>query len=150
LQAVESRYRRRAIAACRDLRPVAACGRVAARPTRGEAAMELRIEQLAGDVTRVIPVGRWDITGAEQIDLRLSAIAGSGRPVVIDCSEVSYLSSMGIRSIVMSAKAVQLKGRKLVLLSPVPHVEAVLTIAGIDTFVPIYRDLDEATQAASA
>jgi anti-sigma B factor antagonist len=111
--------------------------------------MELRVEQLAGNVTRAIPVGRWDIGGAAEIDLRLSAISGSGRPVIIDVAEVSYLSSMGIRSIVMCAKANRLKGGRLVLSSPAPNVEAVLTAAGIDTLVPIYHDLDAATLAVS-
>jgi anti-anti-sigma factor len=149
LQGPESRHRPRAITPCRDLRRVAALGPVSLALREGTARMELRIKQLEGDVTRVIPVGRWDIIGAEQIDLGLSAIAGSGRPVIIDCSEVSYLSSMGIRSIVMSAKATLLKGRKLVLLSPVPHVEAVLTTAGIDTLIPIHHGLAEAIRAAT-
>jgi anti-sigma B factor antagonist len=111
--------------------------------------MELRIEQLAGNVTRAIPVGRWDVGGAAQIDLRLSAISGSGRPLIIDCAEVSYLSSMGIRSIVMSAKAVRLKGAALVLLSPAPNVEAVLTASGIDTLIPIHHDFAEALLAVT-
>jgi anti-sigma B factor antagonist len=111
--------------------------------------MELRVEQLAGNVTRAIPVGRWDISGAAQIDLRLSAISGSRQAVIIDVAEVSYLSSMGIRSIVMCAKAIRLKGGRMVLLSPAPNVEAVLTAAGIDTLVPIYYDLDAATLAVS-
>ena len=42
--------------------------------------MELRIEALAGGVTRAIPDGHWDIKGAAEIDLRLSAITGTGRP----------------------------------------------------------------------
>ena len=49
--------------------------------------------------------------------------------------------SMGIRSIVMSAKATRLKGGALVLLSPAPNVEAVLTAAGIDMLIPIHHDL---------
>jgi anti-sigma B factor antagonist len=112
--------------------------------------MELRVEQLAGNVTRAVPVGRWDISGAAQIDLRLSAISGSGRPVIIDVAEVSYLSSMGIRSIVMCAKATRLRGVRLALLAPAPNIEAVLTAAGIDTLVPIYHDLDAATLAVIA
>jgi anti-sigma B factor antagonist len=112
--------------------------------------MELRTEQLTGNVTRAMPVGRWDVNGAAQIDLRLSAISGSGRSVIIDFAEVSYLSSMGIRSIVMSAKATRLKGGKVVLLSPDPNVEATLTASGIDTLIPIYHDLDEAMSAVTA
>jgi anti-anti-sigma factor len=112
--------------------------------------MELRIELLIGKITRAIPVGRWDIKGAADIDLRLSALAGSGRPVIIDLAEVSYLSSMGIRLIVMSAKATRLNGGKLALLSPAGNVGEVLTTAGIDTLIPIYHDIEEATLAVTA
>jgi len=106
--------------------------------------MELQIEPLSATVTRVAPVGRWDITGAAAIEIRLSALAGSGRSVIIDLAQVSFLSSMGIRSIVMSAKAVKLKGARLVLLSPDSNVELVLTSTGIDTLVPIRHGIDAA------
>lgn len=112
--------------------------------------MELRIEKLAETVTRAIPVGRWDIKGAAEIDLRLSAITATSGAIIIDLAEVTYLASMGMRSIVMGAKATALRGGKLALLSPLPLVEEVLTTAGIDQLVPIYRDIDEATRALSA
>ena len=112
--------------------------------------MELHIERLADDITRVTPVGRWDVAGAAAIDLRLSVIAGTGRPVIIDMTQVSYLSSMGIRSLVMSAKATKIRGGKLVLLAPSNHVEEVLVVAGIDQIIPIYRELEQATLAVVA
>ena len=83
--------------------------------------MELQIGALSDTVTKAAPIGRWDVVGAAAIDLRLSALAGSGRSVIIDLTQVSFLSSMGIRSILMSAKAVKLRGAKLVLLSPEPQ-----------------------------
>ena len=106
--------------------------------------MELQIGALSDTVTKAAPIGRWDVVGAAAIDLRLSALAGSGRSVVLDLTQVSFLSSMGIRSILMSAKAVKLRGAKLVLLSPEPNVELVLTSTGIDTLVPILHDIDAA------
>jgi anti-anti-sigma factor len=56
---------------------------------------------------------------------------------------------MGIRSIVMGAKACRLRGGKLVLLAPADNVEEVLAIAGIDTLVPIYHDIDAAILAVT-
>lgn len=111
--------------------------------------MELRIEQVAAKIVRAIPVGRWDVKGAAEIDLRLSAITATSGAIIIDLAEVTYLASMGMRSIVMGAKAATLRGGKLVLLAPVPNVEEVLTMAGIDQIVPIYHDLGEATLAVS-
>jgi anti-sigma B factor antagonist len=111
--------------------------------------MELRIEALADGITRAIPEGHWDVKGAAEIDLRLSAVTGSGRPIILDLAQVSYLSSMGIRSIVMGAKACRLRGGKLVLLAPADNVEQVLTIAGIGTLVPIYHDIEAAILAVT-
>ena len=109
--------------------------------------MDLQIELLSATVTKAIPVGRWDAVGASDIDLRLSALSGSGRSLIIDMAQVSFLSSMGIRSIVMSAKAVTLRGGKLVLLSPNENIAMVLTNTGIDALVPILDDLDAALLA---
>jgi len=111
--------------------------------------MELRIEALADGVTRAIPEGHWDIKGAAEIDLRLSALTGTGRPIILDLTEVTYLSSMGIRSIVMGSKTCRLRGGKLVLLSPKGNVAQVLTIAGIGTLVPIYSEIDAAILAVT-
>jgi anti-anti-sigma factor len=112
--------------------------------------MELDVEQLSAGITRVVPVGRWDVSGAAKIDLRLSVLAGSGRSLIIDLARVDFLSSMGIRSIVMSAKAVSLKRAKLVLLSPGKSVEMVLTTTGIDTVAPIFHDIEAAVAAVTA
>lgn len=112
--------------------------------------MELRIEALSATVTRAAPVGRWDIVGAAAIDLQLSAVAGSGRSVIIDLAEVAFLSSMGIRSIVLSAKAVALRGARLVLMSPDKNVEMVLTTTGIDGLIPICHGIEAALAAIAA
>lgn len=106
--------------------------------------MELIIESLSETVTKAAPVGRWDIVGAAKIDLQLSALSGSGRSLIIDLAQVSFLSSMGIRSILMSAKAVTLRQAKLVLLSPDTNIATVLTTTGIDSLMPICHCLDDA------
>lgn len=103
--------------------------------------MELQIEALDDSVSRARPIGRWDVAGAMDIELPLSALSGSGRSVIIDMAEVSFLSSMGIRAIVMTAKAAAVRGAKLVLMSPTEQIAAVLVATGIDTLVPICHDL---------
>ena len=65
---------------------------------RGGAYMELTGETLSDDVTQVHLVGRLDILGAEQIDLRFSTICGSRKKVIVDLSDVSFLASRTERS----------------------------------------------------
>ncbi|HEX3864578.1 MAG TPA: STAS domain-containing protein [Stellaceae bacterium] len=112
--------------------------------------MELRVEQLNATITRISPVGRWDVQGAATINLQLSAIAGSGRRIILDMAEVDYLSSMGMRSLVMSAKAANARGGRLVLLSPVGNVADVLVAASLDQIIPIHYEIAEAMQALTA
>ena len=112
--------------------------------------MELLIESVSETVTKAAPVGRWDIVGAAAIDLPLSALAGSGRSLIIDLTQVSFLSSMGIRSIVMSAKATSLRQAKLILLSPDANIATVLSTTGIDSLVPICHALEDALAAIGA
>jgi anti-anti-sigma regulatory factor len=69
--------------------------------------VDLEVEHLSRDIAlRAIAIARRDVSGAAAIDLRLGVSSGSGRSIVLDLTQVSFLSSMGIRSILMSAKAV--------------------------------------------
>ena len=112
--------------------------------------MEITVEVLSGDITQVHLVGRLDILGAEQIDLRFSAICGSRRKIIIDLAEVSFLASMGMRTILIGAKAASANGGKVVLLKPTSSVEEVLTIANINSIIPLVHDLDAAIGAVSS
>jgi anti-anti-sigma factor len=112
--------------------------------------MELQVEQLGAAITKVVAVGRWDVAGAAAVDMRLAVLSGSGRSLIIDLAQVTFLSSMGIRSIVMAAKAVQARRARIVLLAPAEAVALVLTSTGIDTLVPIHDDIDAALAAVEA
>jgi anti-anti-sigma factor len=111
--------------------------------------MPISIEQLDGAVTKVVLSGRIDIAGAREIDMPMNLVAGTRRAVVIDLSAVEFMASMGLRSIVVSAKAIASKRGKVVLLAPQPQVEEVLAVSGIDTLIPIFRDEAEAIAAVS-
>ena len=112
--------------------------------------MKMAVETLGPGVVKVILDGRLDITGSGIIDLQFSAIAGSHKSVVVDLSGVSFLASIGIRTLLLGAKAVQRKGGNLVLLNPVDEVERVLDVMGVTELMPIFRDMDAALAAASA
>jgi anti-sigma B factor antagonist len=102
--------------------------------------MEISTEELDGGVTSIVLAGRLDIAGAGAIDLKFSTLAGSRKAVVVDLTQVSFLASMGIRTLVSGAKAVRSHGGKMVLLSPEENVEKALKTAGIDALIPIHHD----------
>ena len=109
--------------------------------------MELIVETLANGVTKVNLAGRFDRFGAEAIDLEFRTVSESQRKVIVDLERVSFLTSMGIRTIVIGPKAVTAHGGRMVLLKPTADVEKVLTSVGIDTVVSIVHDLDAAIGA---
>jgi anti-sigma B factor antagonist len=109
--------------------------------------MTISTESMDGGITRVLLDGRLDIQGAAAVDLRMNILAGSSKFLLIDLTNVSFLGSMGLRSIVIPAKAVSRRGGKVALFGPIPMVEEVLKASNIDEIIPIFHDLDSAVAA---
>jgi anti-anti-sigma factor len=109
--------------------------------------MDIRVSDFGDIGTRVVLVGKLDIAGAEKIDTPLATVAGSRGNIVVDMAGVSFIASIGIRHLVMAAKAVARRSGKLVLLAPNPLVTDVLVNAGLEDLLPIVRSEDEARAA---
>ena len=109
--------------------------------------MQLSIEQLEGGIARVILDGRLDITGAQEIDLRMNVIAGSQKAVLLDLQKLSFIGSMGLRTLVVPAQAIRGRGGKVVLFAPNEMVEKVLRASAIETLIPIHHELQSAIAA---
>ena len=106
--------------------------------------MKIIVSEFDGLGTKITLVGKLDIAGAETVDLPLATAAGARRNLVIDMVGVDFIASIGIRHLVMAAKAVARGSSKLVLLDPSPLVTDVLVTAGLDDFLPIVRSAAEA------
>jgi anti-anti-sigma factor len=113
--------------------------------------MDLRSEQLADGIEKISLVGRMDSVGGHDISLRLAALVGSRKLLaVVDLSEVSFLASIGIRTLVINARTQSMRGGLMALANPQPLVAEVLKMAGIDTIIPVYPDVDSAYSALMA
>jgi anti-anti-sigma factor len=102
---------------------------------------------MEGDITRIVLEGRLDIEGAAVIDLRMNVVAGSANALLIDLRGVSFIGSMGLRSLVVPAQAVRRRGGKAVLLGPIPMVEEVIRASKVDQVIHVYHELDSAVAA---
>lgn len=113
--------------------------------------MNITEEMLQGEVTKINLSGRMDIEGVSQIEIKFTGMCAAPRmAVVVDMSGVPYMSSIGIRALLMNSKAVSGRGGKFVLLSPAPNVKDVLVSSSIDTLITICSNLTEAlTKVAS-
>jgi anti-sigma B factor antagonist len=94
--------------------------------------------------TKVVLVGKLDISGAEKIDARLAKVAESQGNIVVDMTGVDFIASIGIRHLVMAAKKVARSAGMLVLFDPNPIVTDVLFTSGLQAILPIVRSEDEA------
>jgi anti-anti-sigma factor len=115
--------------------------------TERKTAMTISTESMDGDITRVLLDGRLDIQGAAAIDLKMNVVAGSSKFLLIDLRNVTFLGSMGLRSILVPAQAVRRRGGKVALFGPVPLVEEVLKTSNIEAIIPVFHDLDTAVAA---
>jgi anti-anti-sigma factor len=109
--------------------------------------MRISVEQLDGDVTRVVLDGRLDISGAQDIDLKMNVIAGSRKAVLVDMQKVSFIGSMGLRTLVAPAQVIRGKGGKIVLFGPNEMVEKVLKSSAIESLMPIHHEFQSAIAA---
>ena len=109
--------------------------------------MRLETEEVAPGVTKANLTGRLDIGGSQEIDLAFNALTGSCKALIVDLSQVDFIASMGLRTLIVGARTVARKGGRMVLFRPVIAVEAVLISSGTDNVVPILRDLEAAIRA---
>jgi anti-anti-sigma factor len=109
--------------------------------------MRVSTETLEGGITRVILDGRLDIAGAQDIDLKMNVIAGSYKAVLLDLQKLSFIGSMGLRTLVIPAQTIRGRGGKIVLFGPTEMVEKVLRASSIHTLIPIHHELQSAIAA---
>jgi anti-anti-sigma factor len=109
--------------------------------------MDMQVTSIAPDVAKVVLTGRLDSIGAAKIDLPFNAVAGAHRHVLVDMSAVTFVASIGIRTLMLGARPIQRRGGKLLLLNPCPEVEHVLETIGVADMLPIVRSETEAMAA---
>lgn len=113
--------------------------------------MKMSIAELPDGIKKVELVGRLDIEGAQAIDQSFSiATTTRAEPIAVDLSGVSFIASIGVRTLLTAARALVLRGGKMVIFGPSPMVRQVLETIGVDQLVPLVADLDAARAALIA
>ncbi|MCF4151424.1 STAS domain-containing protein [Dethiosulfovibrio sp. F2B] len=92
--------------------------------------------------------GRLDTLTAPGFESSVLALLGDGiGAMVVDLSELEYISSAGLRSILAVAKKASTDGTTVSLCGMKGVVEEVFSISGFDSFLPVYPTRDEALEA---
>jgi anti-sigma B factor antagonist len=107
--------------------------------------MEIHYSELEKGMGLIKLDGTLDIIGTSEIEIKFAGYcSGDKVRMIVDLSEVSYLASIGIRLLILTAKSVVSRGGKLVILNPRPEVQEVLEITGVPDIIPIYSQLESA------
>lgn len=112
--------------------------------------MELT-ERRAGKAVVLAPAGRIDMATADQLRERLiplvQAAGKSGEPVVLDFSGVDYISSAGLRVLMLAAKEARSSGGKIAVAALQPLVNEIFQISRFDKVLPCHSGVNEAVTA---
>jgi len=109
--------------------------------------MKLEYSELDNGIRLIKLIGRLDMAGTNLIDKQfVQYCAGDNAFVLVDLSEVNYLSSIGIPMLITTAKGVAKRGGRMALLDPQANVKSVLDITGVSNMIRIYKDLETAKE----
>jgi anti-anti-sigma factor len=107
--------------------------------------MEAKVVESSGGLVRIEIAGRMDTAGVERAEPRFFALfAPRAVDTILDLSNVTLLTSMGLRILIASAKTGQSKGFRVVLVAPRGPVRDVLEHAAIGEVTSLVDDLDAA------
>ena len=112
--------------------------------------MDMAIKELAGGATKIVLQGRFDTTAAVLIELPFNTVATEKKAIVVDLSAVNFLSSCGIRVLLMGAKIATSKGGKLTIFCPDNNVAKILNIGGISNLIPVFQSENAAVAAVTS
>jgi anti-anti-sigma factor len=106
---------------------------------------------LVAGTALVSPKGRIDATTSPQLARLLRGpIEAAQRFVLVDLSQVTYVSSSGLRVLLIAAKELHQRQGNLVLCCLQPGVSRVLRMTGFGEILPLYQTREAALQAVEA
>ncbi len=105
-------------------------------------------QEQAGDVVVVRLAGRLDSGTAPAAEARLAPLLGGTPHLAIDLSQLEYISSAGLRVLLVVAKRVQQAKGRVVLFGLAPKIREVFAISGFDRIFAIEADAAAAIAAA--
>ncbi|MBD8876693.1 STAS domain-containing protein [Roseibium polysiphoniae] len=106
-------------------------------------------DTLEGDVKIICPTGKLDTLTAKTFEAHLQSCVEDGNgPLLVDMSGVDYVTSFGLRSILIVAKKLAPFGRKFILFATNPSVMDVLRVSGFLKIVTVAENQDAAFDMA--
>ncbi len=106
------------------------------------------------DVVLAVPVGQIDHPNAQQLQQALTPIlddSSAGKTaLVLDFTGVTYVSSMGLRVLMVAAKQMRSRSARMAVAALQPVVAEIFDIARFRHVVEVFPSVRDALQALSA
>ncbi len=108
------------------------------------------IEESQGKTTVVTVKGRLDSNMSKGFETRLMELAEApGSSLVIDLGQVAYVSSAGLRVLLLAVRKVKAGKGKIALCAIQPQVREVFDISGLSSVFAIHPERDAAVQSVA-
>ena len=102
-------------------------------------------EQVQDGVRILRPEGRLDTNTAPGFEKHLiETLESEAIPLVLDFSALDYISSAGLRVVLMASKRMKARNRKMALCALNRNVREVFDISGFLQILQVYDSLDQA------
>ena len=96
------------------------------------------VEERDNDVLVLLPVGRLDSTNARAFEtIVMDHISKGEQRMIVDFSRLNFISSSGLRVLLIAAKKLSATQGKLVLCDMQEHIHEVFMISGFDQLIPV-------------
>lgn len=107
--------------------------------------MQMSMSESDG-VTTVTLTGSLDVRGSAEVELPFSRLGGQGTTLVVEASGVDYISSIGIRTLLTTARAINMRGGRMAVVAATEDVAKVLKTTGVDAVIPMFATMEEALE----
>lgn len=99
----------------------------------------------SGTATVAAVEGRVDSANAKDLDQELGAIIdGGGTRLVVDCSGLRYISSAGLRALLVAIKRTNKAGGGVAMCQVPDHIREVLEVSGFTRLTSVFGTVEEA------
>ena len=104
-----------------------------------------------GNVVVVAPAGRADLTGSAALESALAPLWARAdvSGLVLDFAGVPYISSVGLRVLMIASKALRARGARIAVAAMQPVVAEILEICRFNAVVEVFPAVDAALDAMS-
>lgn len=105
-------------------------------------------EHIEGNIIILEPNGRLDTNTSDEFEAKLVGLIDEEElRLVIDLIHVDYISSAGLRVLLMAAKKLKIMNGSIVLCSMSNHIKEVFDIAGFTPIFSIEQSRDKAIES---